>query len=73
MQLEYPCIVYELASVDTKHANNANYFAKPAYEATLMDRNPDSPIFFKMAKLPFAKFTRAFSANGITHFRFKIY
>ena len=42
--MNYPAIVYERSSADTRHADNALYLHKCRYTVTVIDADPDSPI-----------------------------
>lgn len=65
--LQYPCIVYNRQSVDTKHASNKPYSRKTRYQVTVIDRNPDSTIHEKIGALPMASYDRFFTADNLNH------
>lgn len=65
--MEYPCIVYERDSADTKFADDEPYRHTKRYSVTVIDRDPDSPIPDKVAALPMCTFNRAFQANDLNH------
>lgn len=69
----YPCIVYAIDSEDVTYADNNPYNLTLGYQATVIDRNPDSLIPGKLARLPMSKFQRAFRANGLHHTVYKIF
>lgn len=71
--LSYPCIVYKLDDIRTDHADNAPYNHQVRYQVTVIDRNPDSEIPGKVAKLPKCGFDRAFTADGLNHFVFNLF
>lgn len=71
--MEYPCIVYTLDDVETDHANNAPYNHRKRYQITVMDRNPDSEIPWKVAMLPTAAFDRRYTADQLNHDVYRIF
>lgn len=73
VKMKYPCIVYERTDADTKFANNNPYTFTWAYEVMVIDKNPDSEIPGKIAKLPLSRFARHFTANNLNHDVFIIY
>ena len=72
-QMLYPCIVYKLSGIPTEHADNVNYMEWREYEVTVIDRNPDSPLREKVAKLPMCRFVRFFVNEGLNHYVFSLY
>lgn len=42
--LKYPCIIYKLAGIQARHADNRHYIQKREYELTVIDRDPDSAL-----------------------------
>lgn len=72
-KMHYPCIRYELSSIDALYADNLAYRFKKAYQVTVMDKNPDSTYPDELLKLEYCRFERAYKADGLNHFVFKIY
>lgn len=74
IKLEYPAIVYKLDNYDVKHANNKVYIAKPGYEVTLIDKDPDS-IYFDKLLLSISNiiFLRQYTSDGLHHWVFRLY
>lgn len=68
-----PGIIYKLGGIPIRHADDGNYIGKRRYQVTLIDPNPDSPIFEKLLALPYSEFDRAYSSNNLNHFTFTIY
>lgn len=73
VKLSYPCIIYERTDEDTKFADNSPYHVTKAYEVTAIDRNPDSEIPDKIAKLPMSRFARHFTVDNLNHDIFIVY
>ena len=72
-KMTYPCIVYKLTGIPVEHADNVNYADWREYEVTVIDRNPDSPLREKVAKLPMCRFLRYFVYEGLNHYVFDLY
>lgn len=73
MRMKYPCILYELTSIDTKFADNNPYVRKKRYKVTVIDKNPDSDIPDKIGGLPMTIFDRHYTSDNLHHFVFNIY
>jgi hypothetical protein len=71
--MEYPCIVYEKSDTFKRHANNNPYLMESGYLLTVMDEDPDSPIFKAVDSLPKCRFDRAFGGDQLNHQVFEIY
>lgn len=72
-QMLYPAIVYKYDYASTRFGNNLPYSITKRYEITVMDRNPDSDIPDKIAKLPMCVFDRFFVVDGLNHFVYKLF
>jgi hypothetical protein len=66
-QMQYPCIVYERTRLETEFADNVPYSHKVGYQITVIDPNPDSDIYKKVAQLPMCRYDRNFKANKLNH------
>ena len=73
IEMDYPCIVYNREDLQTTHANNKPYNIEKQYTVTVMDRNPDSEIPDKVAKLPKCRFNRFYIADGLNHDVFQLF
>lgn len=73
IKLNYPCIVYNLSGVSTKHADDRLYKADKSYTVTLMHKNPDNDIFDKLLNFPKSRFDRSFVSDNINHYTFTIF
>lgn len=72
-KMRYPCIVYQRNRLEIKSANDSNYNMTTGYMLTLVDANPDSVIFEKIARLPMCRFDRHFTADSLNHDVFTLY
>ena len=73
VKLCYPCIIYRLAEVDTKFADNLPYSRKKRYRVTIITSDPDSELPDKIGALPMSKFDRYYVADNLHHHDYNIY
>ena len=73
VKMMYPAIVYELDRVDKNHADNGVYLFHERYSATVISKDPDTPILEKMIRLPNCRFNRAYKSDNLNHYVFEIY
>jgi hypothetical protein len=73
LEMIYPCIVYNRDYASTAFASNLPYMNKKRYQVTVIDRDPDSDIPDKVAKLPLCTFDRFFTADNLNHDIFKLF
>lgn len=71
--MKYPAIVYSLSDIDVLHADDESYKIDKAYQVTAIDSNPDSTIPDEIIRLPLCAFERAYRADNLNHWVFKIY
>lgn len=76
IRLNYPCIIYERYSGDSKFANNKTYQFTQAYEVTFIDQNPDNLERYSkdlFEKFEMVRYNRHFKADNLNHDVFIIY
>lgn len=73
VQMSYPCIVYQRDSSETEFADNQPYSINKRYQVTVIDRNPDSEIPDKVARLPRCTHNRFFVVDNLNHDVFTIF
>lgn len=73
MKIKYPAIVYDLAGIDTRHANNRIYNHMLKYEITMIDDDVDETVFMKILNLPNCKYDRSFVTENLNHNVFTLY
>ena len=71
--LEYPCIVYRRTADNVEYADNCPYKRRKRYTVIIIDRNPDSIIPDRVAKLPYSSFSTAYTKNNLNHDVYNIY
>lgn len=73
VRLVYPCILYTLNNIQTRHANNSLYTYKNRYSVTVIDANPDSLLTPKLLHFPMSSFSRRFINDGLYHTVYDVY
>ena len=73
VSINYPCIIYERESGDSKHADNSTYSFKFRYKVTYIGRKPENDIVKKILELPMCRYDRFYAADGLNHDVFSIY
>jgi len=73
LQMSYPAIVYKRDFANTIFASNIPYRSEKRYMATIIDKDPDSEIPDKVAKLPKCLFVRHFTADKLNHDIYNLY
>lgn len=71
--MKYPCIVYHRGTGQTRFADDKPYKYAKSYVITVIDRDPDSPIPDKVAKLPTCVHDRFFTADDLNHDVFRLF
>lgn len=73
VHMKYPAIVYSRYDLWANHADNQKYLTNVAYNLVVIDRDPDSEIVKKVAKLPFCQYGRHYTADNLHHDSFTLY
>lgn len=73
VKLNYPAIVYSREPIENRYANNGVYMQSVRYSVTVIDKNPDSELPFKMSQLPMCRHDRSFKSDNLNHDVFTLY
>lgn len=74
VKLRYPCIVYELRSMNTKNADNDIYQMADSYLITLITSDPDTSLRKKFLRnLNYIRFDRSFRSDNLYHYTYILY
>lgn len=73
MSIEYPCIIYKRDNAQTRFAGDKPYSYTKKYTVTYIDRNPDSIVPDKIAKLRRCVHNRSFTADNLNHDVFTLF
>jgi len=71
--MQYPCIVYQRDTADSRFAGNKLYRYTKRYRVTFISRDPDDDVPDKIAALPLCSFDRSFVADNLHHDVFRLY
>lgn len=72
MEMEYPCIAYELAGSQRRFADNIPYFVKLQWTVTVIDEDPDSQLANIFMNKANCSFVTKYSVSDLNHFVFKM-
>lgn len=73
INLVYPCIIYERARMDIRHADNNPYKHTRRYTVTAIARDPDNSLVDAIAALPLCTHDTFFTADNLNHDVFTLY
>lgn len=74
VQLSYPCVIYSIGEGDAKHADGMVYSYVNSYDLLFIFKKPNVAIIEKvLAELPMCKMTRAYVADNLNHYAFRVY
>lgn len=71
-KMNYPCIVYERARLNTDYADNNPYKIDKVYYVTYIDTNPDSDMPLKLANLSMCAFQRHYVSDNKYYDQFRL-
>lgn len=74
VRMQFPCIVYELADIHTRRADNKHYVKHKRYTVTYVTRNWDESMLDKILEsFEMASFNRSFKSDNLYHFVYDLY
>ena len=73
VKLIYPCIIYSLARIDVKKADNAGYIGRKRYTVSIISKDPDYSLPDEFAFLPLCSFDRHYTADNLNHWVYDLY
>lgn len=73
ISIQYPAIIYQRKTIQKIKADNKAYKVNRAYDVTVIDKNPDSPIAAKLLELDYCEFDRQFVTDGLNHISLILY
>lgn len=74
-ELKYPCIIYNMDSIDSKHADNKRYLSSIKFSVMLIDFDPESEIQKSILDLQgcIVDFNRFFTSDNLNHWTYDVY
>lgn len=73
LKMNYDCIRYERAKIDSVYADNSPYQLHDRYQLTVIYRDPDSDLPKKIAALPMCSHERHYTADNLNHDIYNLY
>lgn len=73
LKMQYPAIVYSRDRIENQHADDIVYKQDTAYQITVIDKDPDSGIVYKVSQLPMCRHDRHFTSDNLNHDVFTLY
>lgn len=74
LQIQYPCLIYELKEIRKLSADNKTYAKFHAYELLFITWNPDSPIVDILVDLPMCSMSgRPYESDNLYHYAYTLY
>lgn len=73
VKMSYPAIIYELDDINNSFADDVVYLSKKRYKVTVIDKNPDSLIVWKLAALTTSAFCGHYTSENLNHDIFTLY
>lgn len=67
IKLKYPCIIYSLADIYTRNADDLHYSMQKVYNVSVISRDPDNDIALSILNLPKVRFDRRYVADNLYH------
>ena len=74
IHLKYPCIIYQLAGIDSMAANDSKYSTTGRYTITVIANDPDSRIAIDiLLDLKHSKLINSFTFENLHHTMLEIF
>ncbi len=74
VRMKYPCIVYDLASIDSTYADNRTYQNTQKYSVTYISEGPaDDLVLQFLEAFRYIRFDRHYTADNLHHYVFNLY
>ena len=74
VQLVYPCVIYNISTGDTKHADDLVYTYTNRFELTFIYRKPNIEIIEQVLRtFPMCSVSRVYIADNLYHYAFNLY
>lgn len=73
LKMDYPCIIYKLAKIESIQANDKKYLNMKRYLITVVDADPDTIIHEKILELMYSSFESHFVADNLNHYVCSLY
>lgn len=71
--IKYPCVIYDIRTLDVNHASNQVYTTGTHFKVTIMTRLPGIGNPEVMLQIPFSSYETSFTQNDIVHDVFAVH
>lgn len=71
--MNYPCIVYSLSDIRTRHANNKSYGKYNQYQMIYITEDPDDAKIQEIEDFQLCSFDRHYTSDNLHHFAYTIF
>jgi len=73
VKMQYPCIVWNLAKVPAKYANDKVYLTNPKYVLRYITRVPDDPMKDTLVTTLGVPIIQTYAKDGLYHYIYELY
>lgn len=73
LKMSIPCVKYSLDYQAKEPADNSAFIVNRRYQVIYITKDPDSPIPDRLVRLPTVAFERAYTADNLYHYVYRIY
>lgn len=73
IKLKFPCILFEVSSMDLTHADNTLYERVIQFSVMYISKTTNEDVVDKLTALPYSWFERHFVQDGLNHYIFRIF
>lgn len=73
LKMEYPCIVYKLASIENRHADNIKYKTDISYDLTYISKTSDMYTALAISMLRYCRSGKPYVVDNLHHYPFTVY
>jgi len=71
VKLEYPCVIYRVATFTTSNADNIHYKKNVTFDVTYITRSSTSKVPSRMLEEPLMSFDRYYTAENLHHYSYR--
>lgn len=73
VKMEYPAIVYQKESINTRHADDGKYSNMKRYTITVISKKPDELVLDMLLALQYCSYDRHYVIDNLHHDVFTLY
>lgn len=73
LKMKYDAIRYKLDDIDVEHADDTRYILRKRYKVTLISKDADTELQYKLLELPYCSFESSYPADNLNHWVYTLY